>query len=100
MRAAEESSASKRGWGYIIVVIGASPASVRYEMGVYNTCVLRKVYKGTPLASNMAQTITYSEIHEIALEVLEAVDEASPITEEIWDTFYNELVKATRYLRQ
>lgn len=48
----------------------------------------------------MAQRMTYTEIHEIALEVLEAVDEACPITEEIWDTFYNELVKTTRYLRQ
>jgi len=43
--------------------------------------------------------MTFSEIHEIALEVLGAVDEACPITEEVWDTFYIELVKATRHLR-
>ena len=38
MRAAEESSAPKRGCRYIIVVIGAFPLSVRYEMKVYNHC--------------------------------------------------------------
>jgi len=64
VRAGGESSAPKRGWGYIIVVIGAFPPSVRYEMAVYNTCVLGKVYKGTPLASNMAEVMERSEKNE------------------------------------
>jgi len=33
-------------------------------MAVYNTCVLGKVYKGTPLASNMAEVMERSEKNE------------------------------------